>query len=93
MRSSSGPATVQVVNAFIAAFERLESFTPEVLTLCSATLAANQPPEVMDALARVIGSMPPADPILAKEALGILEYLSRSPYARVAQTARRILSR
>lgn len=82
-----------VVNAFIAAFERLESFTPEVLTLCSATLAANQPPEVMDALARVIGSMPPADPILAKEALGILEYLSRSPYARVAQTARRILSR
>jgi len=82
-----------VTDAFIRAFSQLDGFHAEVLERCSNALSLHQSPEVMIAIARLVGSMPASDPQLLHEATQILEYLSRAPYARVARTANYILSR
>ena len=83
----------EIVDALVSAFVRLDTFHAEILNQCAELVSLHQSPEVMIAVAKVIGSSPPTDPALTKQALELLEYLSSTPYPRVALTARRILSR
>ena len=76
----------------IFAFAKLENFHAEVLTRCSDLLRLQQNPQVMLALARLMGALPLKDEGLLQKARNMLRYLTGVPYPRVAQMACDILN-
>ena len=76
----------------LVAFTKLETFHAEVLTRCSEALCLQQNPQVMLAIARLMGALPLQDEGLLQKAHIMLHYLSGVPYPRVAQVACDILN-
>jgi len=88
-RAADGRA---VVNKMVSAFGRLGSFHGEVLERSGELLARHQNPEVLVALARVLGAIPWQMPEHREIAGALLQALARMPLRRVSETAKYILN-